>query len=295
MSWPLPETSRPKPQVRPADVPAANQAAPRRTHDEPGLHQPAALASGRAELDPYLDAPIDADREADYTPPTILESDLLSIPATGKWRTESEEAYLKYQEAQVAAAPEPVAVPAERRQGLLGRLGLGRGGRAGGPSSAGSSEATGPRTNAPATPHRPERAPAPAAEEPAASAAPGELPEVVSDYEEKVRVDVTPATATEPEKRVIVDESVYDVDFDTEVQPHLLATEDGVPTLESDMAKLRSYLHQPDMPAIVRCDDLAERLQMSQERVSSAMVRLAEDRDRYTPLRGDAYMVRRVR
>ncbi len=295
MSWPLPETSRPKPQARPADVPAAIQAAPRRTHDEPALHQPAALASGRAELDPYLDAPIDADREADYTPPTILESDLLSIPATGKWRTESEEAFLKYQEAQVASAPEPVAVPAERRQGILGRLGLGRGGRAGGPSSTGSSDVTGPRISAPATPHRPEPTPAPAADEPAASAEPDDLPEVVSDYEEKVRVEVTAATATEPEKRVIVDESVYDVDFDTEVQPHLLAAEDGVPTLESDMAKLRNYLHQPDMPAIVRCDDLAERLQMSQERVASAMVRLAEDRERYTPLRGDAYMVRRVR
>ena len=94
---------------------------------------------------------------------------------------------------------------------------------------------------------------------------------------------------------MIVDESVYDVDFDTDVQPLLLASDDGVPTLESDMAQLRRYLHQPDVPAIVRFDDLAARLQMSQERVSSAMLRLAEDRERYTPLRGDAYMVRRVR
>lgn len=295
MSWPLPETPRPKPQARPADVPAAAQAEPGRIHDEPVQHQPAVEASGRAELDPYLDAPIDADREADYTPPTILESDLLSIPATGKWRTESEEAYLKYQEAQVAAAPEPVAVPAERRQGFLGRLGLGRGGRAGGPSNSGSGDALSPRMTTPVTPDRPERTPAPPAEEPAASAEPEEVPEPASGYEEKARVEVTPATATQPEKRVIVDESVYDVDFDTEVQPLLLASDDGVPTLESDMAQLRRYLHQPDVPAIVRCDDLAARLQMSQERVSSAMLRLAEDRERYTPLRGDAYMVRRVR
>jgi hypothetical protein len=92
---------------------------------------------------------------------------------------------------------------------------------------------------------------------------------------------------------VIVDEAVYDVDFDAEVQPQLTSHQNGVVDLEADMSALRNFLNQPDVPAIVRCDDLAGRLAISQERVSVAMARLAEDRDRFTPLRGDAYMVRR--
>lgn len=312
MSWPLPETRRNAPPARPADGPPSKGEVAGKVEQEPAqqpeersqrTHQAAqhtTLPAERAQLDPYLDAPIDAAREADYTPPTILESDLLSIPSGGKWRTESEEAYLKYQEAQVAAAPEPVAVPAERRQGLLGRLGLGRAARA--PSQSESGGAGAPRQAAPtppptASPSRGEDSEDAAPDAPDAHAASAQetAPPGAPDYSDKVRVEVTAPTATEPEKRVIVDESVYDVDFDTEVQPHLLAPQDGVVSLETDMANLRRYLSQPDVPAIVRCDDLAERLQMSQERVNNAMLRLSEDREQYTPLRGDAYMVRRVR
>ncbi len=292
MSWPLPETPRKKPAARPADGPPT-----RAPHSEVPA-EPIA-ADPRAQLDPYLDAPIDADREEFYTPPTILESDLLAIPSGGKWRAESEEAFLKYQENQVLASAEPVAVPTERRQGLLGRLGLGRSAR--GPAErAGAASAPGPeRTQW-----------QPPATESAASSAEPKVPEVPEapdpDWQPTVQIagengaQEAASTAHVPdavtsEKRVIVDESVYDVDFDTEVQPQLTATEGPQDSLEADMAKLRSYLAQPGVPAIVRCDDLAARLHISQERVASAMYRLSEDRERYTPLRGDAYMVRRAR
>src|SRR5690606_9615794 len=120
-------------------------------------------------------------------PPTILESDLLSIPAGGKWRTESEEAYSKYQQAQLAAAPEPVAVPAERRPGLLGRLGLGRGGRGPSTSDHGAGSARGPTANEPVPassrqPNRPAGTPAtpearPSSAEELAPSAPPAQPE----------------------------------------------------------------------------------------------------------------------
>jgi hypothetical protein len=278
VSWPLPETSRGKAPTRRADGAASERVATTQPHARADAVAPVS-AVAHAELDPYLDAPIDAAREAHYTPPTILESDLLEVPSGGKWRTESEAAYLKYQEGQVAFAADPVAVPAERRQGLLGRLGLGLG--RGSRGSAGSSEGSSGQSSrrAPAEPTRP----TPVPEEPAELAAEPPLPEFA------VRIQEAADT------RIIVDESVYDVDFDTEVQPHLLVADDGVHSLESDMAQLRQYLGQPNVPAIVRCDDLAVRLSMSLERVSNAMLRLSEDRDLYTPLRGDAYMVRRAR
>lgn len=315
MSWPLPEAPRQRPAARPADAPLSGshtdpggtQLEPAPTH-EPAPNQEQGHQAGveaqqvaaRAQLDPYLDAPIDADREAHYTPPTILESDLLSIPSGGKWRTESEEAYLKYQEAQVAAAPEPVAVPAERRQGILGRLGLVRGSR--GPADAGNQHPTQTRSQPPTpTPTSASRHQAPSAgaetSEPDRDAQGGGESAAAAPVARDAGPEVTDLSPTQAdgEKRVIVDESVYDVDFDTEVQPQLAGTQAGGSSLESDMARLQGFLRQPDVPAIVRCDDLAERLQMSEERVSNAMVRLAEDRERFTPLRGDAYMVRRAR
>ena len=292
MSWPLPETTRKQPAARPADGPltrASQAAAPSEAPAEP------IAAASKPQFDPYLDAPIDADREEHYTPPTILESDLLAIPSAGKWRAESEEAFHKYQEDRVLASAEPVPVPAERRQGLLGRLGLGRSARI--PAEQGS------RPSAP----RPEKAqgsePVPVSAAPVELTRPEQerqpdLPDLPAAGEVGVLEFESPDPDPNPgssEKRVIVDESVYDVDFDTEVQPQLGAAQVSQDSLEADMAKLRSYLAQPDVPAIVRCDDLAARLQISQERVSSAMYRLSEDRERYTPLRGDAYMVRRAR
>lgn len=270
MSWPLPEEPRERPTARPADVPLSHREPKEEAAAEPAM-EPAASATTvtpRAKLDPYLDAPIDADKEAGYAPPTILESDLLSLPAGGKWRTESEEAFLRYQEAQVASAAERVPVSVERKQGLFGRLGLGRGGRQGG-------------SEAPS--HQEPEAPAPAATQ------------QLLENEPQPKSPAAPQRSEAPRQpRVIVDESVYDVDFETDVAPHL-ADQAEPGSLEDDMARLQVYFGRPDVPAIVRCDDLAEKLQMSQERVSSAMFRLAEDRERFTPLRGDAYMVRRVR
>ncbi len=311
MSWPLPESRRSAPSARPADGPSSRAPAPEAQLEEREERQTEfgrAVLSARADLDPYLDAPIDADRESGYVPPTILESDLLSLPPSGPWREESEEAYQKYKEAQLASGT--AAAPVERRQGILGRLGLGRGARSGSASDAGSSDMG--SSDAGSSARRSEQASKPVA--PAdrmTSGAPRESARSAQAISVETAVEVPAATprrraddmkaeaapaaeAQRTQKAVIVDESVYDVDFDTDVQPHLQGAQeaDGI---EADMAKVSQYLHQPDVPAIVRCEDLAERLQMSQERVSSAMSRLAEDRERYTPLRGDAYMVRRVR
>lgn len=271
MSWPLPEEPRERPIARPADVPLSRGEPKEEAAQEPTTVAPAAsapTATPRPKLDPYLDAPIDADKEASYAPPTILESDLLSLPASGKWRTESEEAFLRYQEAQVASAAERVPVQVERKQGLFGRLGLGRGGRQGGSEAPSRQE--------------PEAPPPAAAQQ-------------LFEPEPQPKSPAAPQRSEAPRQpRVIVDESVYDVDFETDVAPHL-ANQAEPGSLEDDMARLQVYFGQPDVPAIVRCDDLAEKLQMSEERVSTAMFRLAEDRERFTPLRGDAYMVRRLR
>jgi len=305
MSWPLPESPRNTPPARPADGPPSRSPGSEDRRQQPEQRpapQPAS-ARARAALDPYLDAPIDADREADYVPPTILESDLLSIPS-GPWRAESEEAYQKYQEAQVAAA-DTVATPAERRPGILGRLGLGRGAKGGSSSDAGSQGTGSEQARRPTAPaDRPaagdrsgeSAGPTRSIRVETAAEVPAPTPRRRSDDLEAAATPIAEAQqpAKQPPTAVIVDESVYDVDFDTEVQPHLRTT-DEAHSVESDMAELRAYLHQPDVPAIVRCEDLAEKLGISHERVSSAMLRLAEDRERYTPLRGDAYMVRRVR
>ncbi len=69
----------------------------------------------------------------------------------------------------------------------------------------------------------------------------------------------------------------------------------GGETLQDDIRLLEQYLAQPETAAIVRCEELAKRLGIEHQRVSRAFQRMAEDRDRYTPLRGDAYMVRRNR
>lgn len=66
-------------------------------------------------------------------------------------------------------------------------------------------------------------------------------------------------------------------------------------TLKADIQLLEQHLAQPETAAIVRCEELAKRLGIEYQRVSRAFQRMAEDRDRYTPLRGDAYMVRRNR
>lgn len=250
-SWPLED----RPQAAP---PAAREVVRQRAAPE------------RVEPHPYLDAPVDADKEADYVPsPAILESDLLRIPTSGQWREASEAAYLKYQE---GAADDLAPVPTERRQGLLGRLGLGRGAREATPPA----QADADRSDA----SRHTRA----GDSPAGGAGAG-------PKGPKAQAAAYPGSSAA--QAVIVDESVYDVDFDAEVQPQLTGYQGGATSLEADMNTLRAFLNQPDVPAIVRCDDLAGRLSMSQERVSLAMARLAEDRERFTPLRGDAYMVRR--
>lgn len=276
------------------------EAAPRPASDasgEPRSSAPkqVAAASPAQPLDPYLDAPIDAAREEANlaSRPTILESDLLSVPGGGgAWREESEAAYRKYQEVE---AEEPVAVQVERRQGFLGRLGFGRTPRAAQAPAERQhpARASEPAPDTGAAGGTEPRGPAPAGTAVQASTS---APAAVSDLSQKAVAagaqQGAPAAIREP--RVIVDESVYDVDFDTDVQPHLAST-GAVSSVESDMATLQEYLDRPDVPAIVRCDELAERLSMSHERVSQAMIRLSEDRERFTPLRGDAYMVRRVR
>lgn len=273
LTWPLPEEHREKPKARPADM-AASRPANRR------VEQPEAAVS-YAHLDPVLDAPINADAEQYVqSGPTILESDLLSLPTSGRWRTESEEAYLKYQEAQLATAQEPVAVPAGRRGGFLGRLGFGRNGRDNAPvgSTTGASDSAHWADDAP-------RQPAPAFP---AGSEPVDLGADLADEQAARQVALT-----DTQNLLIVDESVYDVDFETAVEEPRAAVVEAPGSIEDDMKALHALLAQPDVPAIVKCDDLAARLRISPQRVSRAMQRLAEDRDRFTPLRGDAYMVRK--
>ncbi len=282
----------------------------------------------RAQLDPYLDAPIDADREREQAErQTILESDLLSIPgAANSWRDVSEEAYQKYQQEQGEA--ERTTVQRERRPGLLGRLGLSLGGgRSEAPRSASSSNANRAPSDADEVEDRRQPAATPSSRrqqedsseqrsqaqtwgrdggpqisattlvaEPKVAPARNEAVSAPRAHAEpQAQPQASSGSSSASQLRVIVDESVYDVDFDTEVEHAQKADPANMSTLETDMARLNGYFEMPDVPAIVRCDDLAERLSISLDRVTRAMTRLSEDRERFTPLRGDAYMVRRAR
>ncbi len=289
MSWPLPETPREKPKARPADGPAPRPARESRANAAAG-------ATPNPYLDPYLDAPIDADTEQyAASTPTILESDLLSLPTSGRWREASEEAYHKYQEAQHASA-EPVAVPAGRR-GILGRLGFGRAAKDGALNGAGAGN--GAATDQPSWPGAAPTTAAPASD--SATRATGGGTGAAAAASQPAANTAKPAAPAKPtpvyqasgQQLLIVDESVYDVDFETAAPPQTALKEEPMGSIEDDMAALNALLRQPDIPAIVRCDDLAARLRISPERVSRAMLRLSEDRERFTPLRGDAYMVRR--
>lgn len=273
--------------------------------------QKAADVPARAELDPYLDAPIDVDREVERDrDQAILESDLLSIPnGRANWREASEEAYQRYES---GSATEREPSTRDRRTSFLGRLGLGRG-------SARNDAARGAaRDTSAGVPDRRQPAPVPVprgangsgqmasalgadlggasrtASSLVATAATATLAPAMEASPAQVSAQAAAPTAA-PQKRVIVDESVYDVDFETAVADREAADQAGASSLEADIAALRAFFERPDVPAIVRCDYLAEQLSVSQERVSRAMARLAEDRDRFTPLRGDAYMVRRAR
>ena len=180
----------------------------------------------------------------------------------------------------MATAQEPVAVPAGRRGGFLGRLGFGRNGRDNAPvgSTTGASDSAHWADDAP-------RQPAPAFP---AGSEPVDLGADLADEQAARQVALT-----DTQNLLIVDESVYDVDFETAVEEPRAAVVEAPGSIEDDMKALHALLAQPDVPAIVKCDDLAARLRISPQRVSRAMQRLAEDRDRFTPLRGDAYMVRK--
>lgn len=99
------------------------------------------------------------------------------------------------------------------------------------------------------------------------------------------------------------------IDPEAEVLRGLGATRDGAeapgeraveapaPTasVEDDVAFLEGYLLRPGTPAIVRSLDLAERLGISPERVTRAMERLSEQRERFSRIQHGAYMVRQKR
>lgn len=257
-------------------------------------------------FDPYLDAPIDAEREAGYTPPTILESDLLSIPGSGskfgsggRWRDESEAAYLKYQEGEGSGARAP------RRPGLLERLGLARAPRETGEVSGGGRGEEEPRGSGQLeVPEWRAELGAPSTVQGGAlefgqgfigegfgdqSVAATELSAVAVLEREVDQVEVLDAP-----RRVLIDDAVLEMEMGGVSVGVLSESPANSGSLEDDMAALLGYFAEPDVPAIVRCDELAQRLNVEVERVERAMERLAEDRDRFTPLRGGAYMVRRI-
>lgn len=287
--------------------------------------RPAAPVDGdRAELDPYLDAPLDVEREMDYVPTAdISENDLYSPPAGEAERhRESEQAYERFRSSD---SDEP-AGQRERRPGLLGRLGLTRNAsrsdaalgsgdtverepvsvevprrNRSDDSSQKSFAASGFGEPAGAAPAVPTYSASPTFSAPQSASVVVEPPaEVATDPERAPAPPARPSDRSSgqtAEPRVIVDDAVYELEYDTAVlvsgaEDEVGAADTGA-TLEGDIAILKGYFERPDVPAIVRCDDLAVRLSMDRERVVHAMSRLAEDRERFTALRGDAFMIRR--
>lgn len=293
ISWPLPDRD-------------SRTDSSRLEEDEHDWSEVAAEDRGqRVTLDPYLDAPIDADSERGYVPlggPTILESDLLNLPTgRSRWRDESEEAYSKYQEGVEASAARE-----ERRPGFFQRLGLAKGGRESAPVRR--EQETPPQPAPTSAPSRGatqqdsgdgyQALGAPGIQVPV-SEPPGAMSTNISSDAAAVAVaepvlaesnEVDGERAEASKKRVLIDDSVLGMEFPTAGEHS--GERSGI---EADMAALLAYFNEPEVPAIVRCDELGERLAMDTERVKAAMERLAEDRDRFTPLRGDAYMIRRPR
>lgn len=64
-------------------------------------------------------------------------------------------------------------------------------------------------------------------------------------------------------------------------------------SLDADVAAVAGYLARPDIPAIVRAERVAETLAMSVARADAALDRIAEDSERLSRIRAQAYMVRR--
>ena len=60
-----------------------------------------------------------------------------------------------------------------------------------------------------------------------------------------------------------------------------------------DAGAVERYLTRPDVPAIVRSENVADAIGVTLDRVERVLMRIAEDRERVTRIRPGAYMVRR--
>ncbi len=272
-------------------------------------------AAPTAELDPYLDAPLDVDLEAEQARHlTGREADVLSPAADAGTHHRARSPHLQASDAQQgrrrAIEPQEVAVVASARGGaqrdllggLFGRLGLTRSARPrrsedhqerdDNVGAGFSYEETSLRNDSPTPTVYTDQ-----------SVWPLDVEVNADDIASSLLADpdFPPSTTAIPDRVEPTSAGGSDATAGAAVatQPGQVASspQDGkrVDTLSGDMELLEQYLAQPETAAIVRCEDLAHHLSIDYERVARALKRMAEDRDRYTPLRGDAYMVRRAR